>query len=82
MLRDTPAPVLALSLSQHDNNKVLTHPDKDNDKNTTKRVGLKLLSSSCELLTKFVFLDIVVTPVFILYCFLCKFLKHKWNPLF
>ena len=55
MLVDTPAPVLALSLSQQDNNNVLTHPDKDNDKNTTKRVGLKLLSSSCELLTKFVF---------------------------
>ena len=55
MLRDTPAPVLALSLSQQDNNNVLTHPDKDNDKDTTNGVGLKLLSSSCELLTKFVF---------------------------
>ena len=41
MLRDTPGPVLALSLSQQDNNNVLTHPDKDNDKKHNKRSRTK-----------------------------------------
>ena len=69
MLVDTPAPVLALSLSQQDNNNVLTHPDKDNDKNTTNGVWLnKTFELKLWTAHKICILDIVVTPVFILYC--------------